>query len=107
VKEITMKSSAAFVALAMLAVTTSTPVFAGHSGHASPCDHQNTTNAPAADGFDYGMQEVLNTATPESPAHGWRYFSDPKALRAVVISPQGDYYFSQGNGLQWIAAEHT
>jgi len=40
--------------------------------------------------------------------HGWRYFSDPEARRAVVISPEGDYYLSRrGKGLRWVAAEQS
>ncbi len=54
--------------------------------------------------FDYRMQTVPNEAAGSAPAYGWRYFSDPSEPRAVVISPRGDYYFSRGDGLSWIAA---
>ena len=53
------------------------------------------------------MQAVPNNAGPQERAHGWRYFSDPQARRAVVISPQGDYYLSRGKGLRWVAAAQT
>ena len=56
---------------------------------------------------DHGMQVVANNAAPDAPGYGWRYFSDPVARRAVVISPQGDYYYSRGKGLHWIAAEQS
>ncbi len=36
------------------------------------------------------------------PGHGWRYFSDAREARAVVISPSGDYYYSRGEGLQLV-----
>jgi hypothetical protein len=50
-----------------------------------------------------GMQAVLTTAGPGEPGHGWRYFSDPVAATAVVISPQGEHFFSRGEGLRPIA----
>ena len=54
------------------------------------------------------MQVVTNSASPDATGHGWRYFSDPATRRAVVISPQGDYYYSsRGKGLHWVAAEQT
>lgn len=59
--------------------------------------------APRISGFDHGMQPVSNPAPADQRAHGWRYFSDPATDRAVVISPQGDYYLSLGQGLRWVA----
>ena len=56
--------------------------------------------------YDYAMQPVANNAAPGQNAWGWRYFSDPQAYRAVVISPAGDYYLSQGSGLRWIHGTH-
>ena len=40
---------------------------------------------------------------PGEPGYGWRYFSDPAAGRAVVISPQGEYFVSRGKGLTLVA----
>lgn len=57
----------------------------------------------AVDGFDHGMQEVPTTAGAGQAGDGWRYFSDPRAHRAVVISPQGEYFFSRGQGLRLVA----
>lgn len=37
------------------------------------------------------------------PGFGWQYFFDSIAPRAVVISPDGHYYLSQGDGLRWVA----
>ena len=55
-----------------------------------------------------GMQVIHHAAQNGQRGHGWQYFSDPRARRAVVISPQGDYYFSQhGKGLRWVAADLT
>ena len=56
-------------------------------------------------GFDHRMRVIPNPTPANAPAHGWRYFTDPSSPRAVVISPRGDYYFSRGQGLEWIAAE--
>lgn len=50
-----------------------------------------------------GMQPVPATANPGEPGYGWRYFSDPVAAIAVVISPEGEHYFSRGDGLRLIA----
>ena len=36
------------------------------------------------------------------PGHGWQYFSDVRRHRAVVISPDGDYYYSRGKGLELV-----
>lgn len=55
------------------------------------------------DGFDHGMQVVPTTAGPGQPGDRWRYFSDPAADRAVVISPLGVYFFSQGKGPRLVA----
>ncbi len=49
------------------------------------------------------MREVVGASEGE-PAYGWRYFADAAGHRAVVISPQGDYYFSRGKGPRWVAA---
>ncbi|MFO1286681.1 MAG: hypothetical protein U1F49_09155 [Rubrivivax sp.] len=49
------------------------------------------------------MQVVPTSTRAGEPGHGWRYFSDPAARRAVVISPQGEYYFSRGKGLRLVA----
>lgn len=45
------------------------------------------------------MRAVPVAAKPGEPAHGWQYFADARHGRAVVISPGGDYYYSQGEGL--------
>lgn len=63
----------------------------------------NDARSARATGHDHGMQVVANHAAEGARAHGWRYFSDPQARRAVVISPQGDYYLSRGKGLRWVA----
>ena len=53
------------------------------------------------------MHAVRHNAAPDALGYGWRYFTDLGERRAVVISPQGDYYFSRGKGLHWIAAEQS
>ena len=55
-------------------------------------------------GYDHALQPVPNPALAGQRAHGWRYFSDPARHRAVVISPQGDYYLNPGRqDLRWVA----
>jgi hypothetical protein len=46
-----------------------------------------------------GMEIVANTAPSGEPGHRWRYFCDTREGRAVVISPGGDYFYSDGDGL--------
>lgn len=49
------------------------------------------------------MRVVPTSASAGEAGHGWRYFVDPAARRAVVVSPQGDYYYSRGKGLRPVA----
>lgn len=103
-----MKTTPLLASIALLAATLSTPALAADRAHKPQRDRQHAAQPHAADGFDRGMQEVDHGTALDAPAHGWRYFSDPAARRAVVISPQGDYYYSsRGQGLQWVAAEQT
>jgi hypothetical protein len=46
-----------------------------------------------------GMRAVVTGTKSGQPGYGWRYFADAREGRAVVISPGGDYFYSQGNGL--------
>lgn len=80
------------VALCLAAAVTGVSSYAGEPRKA-PRDKR-----PAAS----TMKAVDVAARPGEPAHGWRYFSDPRASRAVVISPSGDYYYSQGKGLELV-----
>lgn len=48
------------------------------------------------------MQAVAVGAMPGEPGHGWRYFTEVREGRAVVISPNGNYYYSDGAGLQLV-----
>lgn len=89
-----MKSTALIATLAILAASASTTLLAADRGPA---------RSARAIGYDHAMKEIPNAAQPGERAHGWRYFSDPQAPRAVVISPQGDYYLSRGKGLRWVA----
>ncbi|MCW5657744.1 MAG: hypothetical protein KIT60_08570 [Burkholderiaceae bacterium] len=66
-------------------------------------DREHPTRARRGSWFDHGMQAVPTGAGAGEPGHGWRYFSDPAACRAVVISPQGEYYYSRGEGLGLVA----
>ena len=49
--------------------------------------------------IDSGMQAVSIDTTIGQPGYGWRYFVDARKGRAVVISPKGEYFYSDGNGL--------
>ena len=66
-------------------------------------DHERARLASNISGYDHGMRAVSVQTSASERAHGWRYFSDPATDRAVVISPQGDYYLSRGRGLRWVA----
>lgn len=72
-----------------------------HDGrhHGKRSAHKHAGNAAAA-----LMQTVANAAGPADQAFGWQYFADPAARRAVVISPEGDYYLSRGKGLRWVVS---
>ncbi len=94
----------ALLAASILAAAAGSTAFAGDHDRDHRQQHRQVAAARGADAFDYGMQAVPNNATPAERAHGWRYFSDPKAHRAVVISPQGDYYLSEGKGLRLMTA---
>ncbi len=109
-----MRTTAILATMAMLAAAVASPAIAGDHGrdrdrghgHGHGHGHQQAS-IRSADGFDHGMQAVPNNAGPQERAHGWRYFSHPEARRAVVISPQGDYYLSLGKGLRWVAGTQT
>ena len=75
----------------------------GTSNSAQADNREQDRHARAGAGFDRGMQVVRTAARPGQPGHAWRYFSDPAAGRAVVISPQGEYYFNGGKGLSLVA----
>lgn len=68
-------------------------------------EHHPARTSRTLHGFDHGMQEVPTTAGAGQPGDGWRYFSDPQAHRAVVISPQGVYFLSRGQGLRPVAVK--
>lgn len=104
-KGITMKSTSLLALLALLAGAMSTPLLAGDCDHDPRRDRQPAADTRAKDGFDYSMQAVAHDASPDTPGYWWRYFAAPAETRAVVISPEGNYYYSHGNGLHWIAAE--
>ena len=48
------------------------------------------------------MQTISVSPKIGEPGHGWQYFSDARKARAVVINPNGDYYYSRGDGLQLV-----
>ncbi len=49
-----------------------------------------------------GMQAISVSPKAGEPGDGWQYFADARKARAVVISPNGDYYYSGGEGLQLV-----
>ncbi|WP_416401011.1 hypothetical protein [Alicycliphilus denitrificans] len=103
-----MRTTAILATMAMLAAAVASTAIAGDHGRDRDRGHgHQQASIRSADGFDHGMQAVPNNAGPQERAHGWRYFSHPEARRAVVISPQGDYYLSLGKGLRWVAGTQT
>lgn len=94
-----MKSTVFFASVGLLALSACAPLHGD--------DHERAKLATNVSGYDHGMQPVSNPASANERAHGWRYFSDPATDRAVVISPQGDYYLSRGRGLHWVAGAQT
>ena len=99
-----MQSTQVLASLGMLAALAAGAALAGERDHADRGERHRAAQTKPAQGADAGMREVTNSAAQGDPSYGWRYFSDPAAQRAVVISPQGDYYFSSGKGLRWVAA---
>ncbi len=90
-----MKSTILLASAALLALSACAPL--------QGIERERAALASDISGYDYGMQPVSTAAGAGTRAHGWRYFSDPATHRAVVISPQGDYYLSRGKGLRWVA----
>ncbi|MCC6195253.1 MAG: hypothetical protein IT518_12355 [Burkholderiales bacterium] len=99
-----MQSTTLVVSLAVLAALAGNPVLAAERHQDEHRDRQHAAHARPADGVDTGMHQVMHSAGQGEPGHGWQYFSDAAQHRAVVISPQGDYYLSRGKGLRWVAA---
>ena len=97
-----MKSTAMLATLTLLAASFGGPLLAGDRDQGSGRDRAQASSAHSS--ADQGMQAVANAADTAQPGFGWRYFSDPVARRAVVISPQGAYYLSRGKGLRWVTA---
>ncbi len=87
------------IALALTLAAT-LPVIAAHAG-----EHRKVSRDARHAGR--GMQEVAVSPAAGEPGHGWRYFSDARGARAVVISPNGDYYYSHGEGLHRVYRAST
>ena len=99
-----MTSSRLLPALSLLAALAGGTALAASSPSSASGDQPRAADTRVADSPDQGMQAVPHQARDGDRHQGWQYFSDPAACRAVVISPQGDYYFSRGKGLRWVAA---
>jgi hypothetical protein len=100
-KEIVMQVATTLASIGIAAALLGSAALAGdHSDrtqrHASRAERIEALNAP--------WQAIANPAEAGMPGHGWQYFFNPQAARAVVISPDGHYYLSRGKGLRWIAA---
>lgn len=80
------------VALGIAAATIGLAAQAGDHRKASK-DHRQAAS---------GMRAVAVSPQAGEPGHGWQYFTDVRRARAVVISPNGDYYYSRGHGLQLV-----
>jgi len=97
-----MKETVRLASIGMLAAILVNPALAADRHDGPERDRTRVSSVRAAG--DHGMQVVPNAAGVNQRGYGWQYFSDPKKHRAVVISPQGDYYYSRGKGLKWVAA---
>jgi hypothetical protein len=87
-----MNRSTIGLALCLASAVTSISSYAGDHRKGSR-DHRH---------HGWAMQVVAVAANPGEPGHGWRYFSDLRRSRAVVISPDGNYYYSRGEGLELV-----
>ncbi|MDZ5455215.1 hypothetical protein [Azohydromonas lata] len=76
-----------------------------HNGHRR--DHERDRPMHPTAAAKLGMQAVPTSTGPGEPAHGWRYYTDAPAGRAVVISPQGEYFLSRGEGLRLVAVTQS
>lgn len=99
-----MKRTVRLASIGMLAAILGNPVLAGDRPDRQERDRDRSqvSNPRASAGL--GMQLVPHSAGVDERAYDWQFFSDPEKHRAVVISPQGDYYYSRGKGLKWVAA---
>lgn len=107
-----MKPTLLFASIGVLAAAASASALGASgapAGAGVSASARCTSDAPArrddrsAGACASGMQAVPHDAGPGDAAYGWRYFTDPAAHRAVVISPQGEYYYSRGKGLSLVA----
>lgn len=104
-----MKSARIFASLGVLATLTSIAAVAevqpprAQACVADACRADERAPDQLPRGYDRGMKEVPAQAGPGEPGHGWRYFADTEARRAVVISPQGEYFHSSGKGLHLVS----
>ena len=79
-----MKSTTLLASLAILAAAISNPLEARDREHDSQPDRQYVTDKRAKDGFEYGMQEVRHSASPNTPRG-----RDQSARRLSPQSRQG------------------
>jgi len=100
-----MKSTTLLACTLVLATLGSSPLLARDRSddHAKRPHATAQTQQQQPGGFDHDMQAVAHTAADGEPGWGWHYFCDPVHARAVVISPDGQYYLSRGKGLRWVA----
>ena len=97
-------NTTALISAALLASFFSAPLLAGqHDGGQQRDAAHRRASADKRSLQD--MQMVPTRVSAQEPGHGWQFFSDPATCHAVAISPQGDYYFSRGKGLHWVAAD--
>lgn len=112
-EDIVMKSSLLLASIGTLAAVSGVSSLAhadeSHRDSGAPlrADHRPSEGTRESASGRSGMQPVPTTAGPGEPGHGWRYFSNPLAGSAVVISPQGEYFLSRGRGLRLIAVTRS
>jgi hypothetical protein len=89
-----IKGTAMKMRIVALALGVASALLSG-SSHAGGHRQQARGNPPTQP----DMRVVAHGATAGEPGYRWRYFSDTLGGRAVVISPGGDYFYSDGSGL--------
>ena len=99
-------NTTALISAALLASLFSAPLLAGQHDEGPQRDPAHR-HASADKRSLQDMQMVPTRVSAQEAGHGWQFFSDPATHHAVAISPQGDYYFSRGRGLRWVAAAQT
>lgn len=97
-----MKSSLLLASIATVAAIAGASLAHADDSHKDK-DRQHAERSHRDGRTDRVMQSVPTAAMAGEPGHRWQYFSEPATARAVVVSPQGEYFLSRGKGLRLVA----